>query len=211
MTKANISEYEELEQRLIEKDAQFREYFTTTGVIGDQKIKDPKKRESQQKKRRRLYQNTQVLMENYQTIVWVVQNFPDTIAEELNEPFEEVDNLIERVDLEFSLENQRLENRIRSIAKSRVLIDRVNEALTMLRTKPGDGEEMYQVIYKTYINPDYKDVLDLFDKLSLSRRRYYYLRENAFMLMSLILWAGPTSEISRWLEIIEMLEEMKME
>ena len=91
-------------------------------------------------------QNTQVLMENYQTIVWVVQNFPDTIAEELNEPFEEVDNLIERVDLEFSLENQRLENRIRSIAKSRVLIDRVNEALTMLRTKPGDGEEMYQVI-----------------------------------------------------------------
>lgn len=59
----------------------------------------------------------------------------------------------------------------------------------MLRTKPGDGEEMYQVIYKTYINPDYKDVLDLFDKLSLSRRRYYYLRENAFMLMSLILWA----------------------
>ena len=67
MTKANISEYEELEQRLIEKDAQFREYFTTTGVIGDQKIKDPKKRESQQKKRRRLYQNTQVLTENYQT------------------------------------------------------------------------------------------------------------------------------------------------
>ena len=57
----------------------------------------------------------------------------------------------------------------------------------------------------------YKDVWDLFDKLSLSRRRYYYLRENAFMLMSLILWAGPTSEISRWLEIIAMLEEMKMD
>lgn len=52
---------------MIEKDAQFREYFTTNGVIGDQKIKDPKKRESQQKKRRRLYQNTQVLTENYQT------------------------------------------------------------------------------------------------------------------------------------------------
>jgi hypothetical protein len=29
--------------------------------------------------------------------------------------------------------------------------------------------------------------------------------------MSLFLWAGPTAEISRWLEIIEMLEEMKME
>ena len=211
MVKASISEHEAFEQELGDKNPQLQDYLATTGVIGDETIKDPNKRKKQQKKRKHLYHNTQLLMENYQTIVWVVQNFPDTIAEELNEPFEEVDNLIERVDLEFSLENQRLENRIRSIAKSRVLIDRVNEALTMLRTKPGDGEEMYQVIYKTYINPDYKDVWDLFDKLSLSRRRYYYLRENAFMLMSLILWAGPTSEISRWLEIIEMLEEMKME
>ena len=211
MAKASISEHEALEQELGDKNPQLQDYLATTGVIGDETIKDPNKRKKQQKKRKHLYHNTQLLMENYQTIVWVVQNFPDTIAEELNEPFEEVDNLIERVDLEFSLENQRLENRIRSIAKSRVLIDRVNEALTMLRTKPGDGEEMYQVIYKTYINPDYKDVWDLFDKLSLSRRRYYYLRENAFMLMSLILWAGPTSEISRWLEIIAMLEEMKMD
>ena len=211
MAKASISEHEALEQELGDKNPQLQDYLATTGVIGDETIIDPNKRKRQQKKRKHLYHNTQLLMENYQTIVWVVQNFPETIAEELNEPFEEVDNLIERVDLEFSLENQRLENRIRSIAKSRVLIDRVNEALTMLRTKPGDGEEMYQVIYKTYINPDYKDVLDLFDKLSLSRRRYYYLRENAFMLMSLILWAGPTSEISRWLEIIAMLEEMKMD
>lgn len=211
MAKVSVPEYEALEQKLIAKNAQFREYFTNTGVIGDMSIKDPKKRESQQKKKKRLYQNTQVLLENYQMIVWVVQNFPDTIAEDLSEPMGEVDNLLDRIDLEFSLENQRLENRIRSIAKSRVLIDRVNEALTMLRTKPGDGEEMYQVIYKTYINPDYKDVWDLFDKLSLSRRRYYYLRENAFMLMSLVLWSGPTSEISRWLEILTMLEEMKME
>lgn len=211
MEKASIPEYEVLEQKLIAKNAQFREYFTNTGVIGDKSIKDPKKRASEQKKKMRLYQNTQVLLENYQMIVWVVQNFPDTIAEDLNEPMGEVDTLLDRIDLEFSMENQRLENRIRSIAKSKVLIDRVNEALTMLRTKPGDGEEMYQVIYKTYINPDYKDVWDLFDKLSLSRRRYYYLRENAFMLMSLVLWSGPTSEISRWLEILTMLEEMKLE
>ena len=211
MEKASIPEYEALEQKLIAKNTQFREYFTSTGVIGDMSIKDPKKRSSEQKKKKRLYQNTQILLENYQTIVWVVQNFPETIAEELNEPMEEVDTLLDRIDLEFSLENQRLENRIRSIAKSRALIDRVNEALTMIRTKPGDGEDMYQVIYQTYINPDFRDVWDLFSKLALSRRRYYYLRENAFKLMSLILWSGPTSEIARWWEILQMLEDMKME
>lgn len=86
MEKASIPEYEVLEQKLIAKNAQFREYFTNTGVIGDKSIKDPKKRASEQKKKKRLYQNTQVLLENYQMIVWVVQNFPDTIAEDLNDP-----------------------------------------------------------------------------------------------------------------------------
>ena len=211
MEKASVPEYEMLEQRLIEQNAQFREYLTNTGAIADMSIKDPKTRSSVQKKKNKLYQNTQILLENYQTIVWVVQNFPDTIAEELNEPMNEVDSLLDRIDIELSLENQRLENRIRSIAKSRALIDRVNEALTMIRTKPGDGEEMYQVIYQTYINPDFADVWDLFSKLALSRRRYYYLRENAFKLMSLILWAGPTTQIARWWEILQMLEDMKME
>ena len=79
MTKANISEYEELEQRLIEKDAQFREYFTTTGVIGDQKIKDPKKRESQQKKRRRLYQNT-VMPSRVWKKKWEIMEMPSQIS-----------------------------------------------------------------------------------------------------------------------------------
>lgn len=97
-------------------------------------------------------------MENYQTMVWVIENFPDTVAEELSEPMEETDRLLERIDLEFSMENQRLENRIRTIAKSRALIDRVNAALTMLRSKPGNGEEMYQVIYQTYMGMETSEV-----------------------------------------------------
>ena len=150
MAKASISEHEAFEQELGDKNPQLQDYLATTGVIGDETIKDPNKRKKQQKKRKHLYHNTQLLMENYQTMVWVIENFPDTVAEELNEPLEETDRLLERIDLEFSMENQRLENRIRTIAKSRALIDRVNAALTMLRSKPGNGEEMYQVIYQTY-------------------------------------------------------------
>ena len=51
MEKASIPEYEVLEQKLIAKNAQFRDYFTNTGVIGDKTIKDPKKRASDQKKK----------------------------------------------------------------------------------------------------------------------------------------------------------------
>ena len=210
MAKASISEHEAFEQELGDKNPQLQGYLATTGVIGDETIKDPNKRKKQQKKRKHLYHNTQVLMENYQTMLWVIENFPAAVAEELSEPMAETDRLLERIDLEFAMENHRLENRIRTIAKSRCLIDRVNVALTMLRSKPGDGEDMYQVIYQTYIKPEFTDIWDLFAKLALSRRRYYHLRGNAFGLMSLVLWSGPSAEITRWLEIVEMLEEMKM-
>lgn len=210
MAKASISEHEAFEQELGDKNPQLQDYLATTGVIGDETIKDPNKRKKQQKKRKHLYHNTQVLMENYQTMLWVIENFPAAVAEELSEPMAETDRLLERIDLEFAMENHRLENRIRTIAKSRCLIDRVNVALTMLRSKPGDGEDMYQVIYQTYIKPEFTDIWDLFAKLALSRRRYYHLRGNAFGLMSLVLWSGPSAEITRWLEIVEMLEEMKM-
>lgn len=210
MAKASISEHEAFEQELGDKNPQLQDYLATTGVIGDETIKDPNKRKKQQKKRKHLYHNTQVLMENYQTMLWVIENFPAAVAEELSEPMAETDRLLERIDLEFAMENHRLENRIRTIAKSRCLIDRVNVALTMLRSKPGDGEDMYQVIYQTYIKPEFTDIWDLFAKLALSRRRYYHLRGNAFGIMSLVLWSGPSAEITRWLEIVEMLEEMKM-
>ena len=210
MAKASFSEHEALEQALKDKNPQLHDYLAATGVIGDETIKDPEVRKTQQKKRKHLYHNTQVLMENYQTMLWVIENFPAAVAEELSEPMAETDRLLERIDLEFAMENHRLENRIRTIAKSRSLIDRVNVALTMLRSKPGDGEDMYQVIYQTYIKPEFTDIWDLFDKLALSRRRYYHLRGNAFGLMSLVLWSGPSAEITRWLEIVEMLEEMKM-
>lgn len=209
MAKASISEHEAFEQELGDKNPQLQDYLATTGVIGDETIKDPNKRKKQQKKRKHLYHNTQVLMENYQTMLWVIENFPAAVAEELSEPMAETDRLLERIDLEFAMENHRLENRIRTIAKSRCLIDRVNVALTMLRSKPGDGEDMYQVIYQTYIKPEFTDIWDLFAKLALSRR-HYHLRGNAFGLMSLVLWSGPSAEITRWLEIVEMLEEMKM-
>ena len=54
MEKASVPEYEMLEQRLIEQNAQFREYLTNTGAIGDMSIKDPKTRSSVQKKKNKL-------------------------------------------------------------------------------------------------------------------------------------------------------------
>lgn len=73
------------------------------------------------------------------------------VAAELDEPFEGVDKLIDQMDLEIALGNRKLENRMEGIVKSRLLFDRVNEALTVLSHKPGDGQKLYDVIYHTEV------------------------------------------------------------
>ena len=47
------------------------------------------------------------------------------------------------MDTQVALGNAKLEHRLLSIRKSRLLLDRINEALTVLRHKPGNGELMY--------------------------------------------------------------------
>ena len=53
MARASISEHEAFEQELGDKNPQLQDYLATTGVIGDETIKDPNKRKKQQKKRRK--------------------------------------------------------------------------------------------------------------------------------------------------------------
>lgn len=58
---------------------------------------------------------------------------PETVAAELDRPFEGVDKLIEDVDVEVALGNKKIESRMQGMQKSRLLMDRLNEALTVLR------------------------------------------------------------------------------
>ena len=65
----------------------------------------------------------------------MIECFPDTIAEELEQPFEKVDDVINRLDIEMSLGNRKVENRLASIRKTRLVLDRINDALSVLKKK----------------------------------------------------------------------------
>ena len=43
---------------------------------------------------------------------------------------------------------------MQGMQKSRLLMDRLNEALAVLRKKPNNGERLYNLIYTTYIAPE---------------------------------------------------------
>ena len=71
-----------------------------------------------------MFHNTRLLLENYRNIAWALECFPDTVADELEQPFESLDTLLDRVDAEVGMGNRKLEGRMESVRKSRLLLDR---------------------------------------------------------------------------------------
>ena len=132
--------------------------------------------------------------------------FPSSVAEELDLPMGDLDRLLERMDLELGMNNRKLESRIESVRKSRLLLDRVNEALSVLKRKPENGAKMYELIYLTYIAPDKLSHTDLLYRLDISSRHYYRLRQQAITILSIRLWSAPAGEIDSWLEVLTLLE-----
>ncbi len=104
--------------------------LTKRGFIGDEDINDEKIRSAQRERQKVAYHNTELLLKQYKNIAWMIECFPDTIAEELEQPFEKVDDVINRLDIEMSLGNRKVENRLASIRKTRLVLD-------MLKIKNG--------------------------------------------------------------------------
>jgi hypothetical protein len=183
--------------------------LTDRGILPDTGIENEKVREARKEKRKNTYHNTMMLLQHYRTIVWLFECFPENVAGELEKPFERVDMLLGQVDLEVSWGNRKLESRLEGIQKSRLLLDRVNEALTVLKKKPEDGERLYKLIYLTYIAPERLSHNELLYRLDMSSRHYYRLRQQAITILSIRLWAAPDTEVDVWLDMLALVEGMK--
>lgn len=178
------------------------------GLVNSLSITDEKKAAAIQEKKRLLFHNTAILLQNYRLIAWTLECFPEVIAEELNQPFTGLDALLEVVDLRLSLQNQRLESRIESVKKSRLLMDRINDALSLIKRKPEDGPTIYNVLYQTYIIPEKLSHADLLFRLNLSSRKYYRLRSQGIRLLSIRLWSAPTAELEAWIELLTLMSDV---
>jgi hypothetical protein len=88
------------------------------------------------------------------------------------------------------------------------LLDRFNEALTVLRKKPGNGEIMYQALYLSYITPESLSHNEILFRLNISERHFYRVRQQAVNILSIRLWAAPAGELDSWLEVLTILEAL---
>lgn len=205
---ANKALYEQQESQLSAQSSAFINLLTKRGILEDREIDNDRIRQAQKERKRNMYHNTLLLLQHYRNIVWALECFPATVAEELDHPLGDLDALLDRMDLEFGMNNRKLESRMESVRKSRLLLDRVNEALSVLKRKPENGAKMYELIYLTYIAPDKLSHTDLLYRLDISSRHYYRLRQQAFTILSIRLWSAPAGEVDSWLEVLTLLESI---
>ena len=182
--------------------------LTKRGIVEDAAIDDDKVRQADKEKKRNMYHNTMLLLQHYRDIIWTLECFPANLAEELDKPMQDLDALLSLVSSKLDMDDRKLENRLASIQRSRILIDRFNDALTVLKQKPKVGQMMYDIIYQTYIIPEKLNHMDLIYRLNISTRHYYRMRQQAINLLSIRLWATPSGELDAWLDVLTILENL---
>ena len=176
------------------------------GIVEGPSIVNDRARQAEQALRRNMYHNTQMMLKHYRDIVWALECFPQQVAEELDRPLRDLDTLLSAVDTQLAMGNAKLEHRLLGIQKSRLLLDRINEALTVLRHKPGNGEMMYNIIFQTFLTPEKLTHTEILYRLSISDRHYYRLRQQAVNILSIRLWTAPAGCLDAWLELLTLLE-----
>ena len=180
------------------------------GLIAENATDPERIKKAKQEQKKQAYHNTELLLKHYRTMAWLLECMPNTIAAELDERFETVDELIGKLDVEMAYGNKKLESRLQNIQKTRLLLDRVNEALTVLKRKPGDGQRLYDLIYLTYITPEPLTHPELLYRLNTSSRQYYRWREQAINILSIRLWAAITKQGDFWLEMLTILDSVSL-
>ena len=198
--------YEQQENKLSQQSAAFIDLLTKRGILGDPTIDDDRVRQAKKDRKKNMYHNTFLLLQHYRTILWTLECFPSDVAEELDHPLRDLDTLLDRIDVELGMNNRKLESRMESIRRSRLLVDRLNEAVSILKSKPSNGRKMYDIIYMTFLGPDKLTHEELLYRLDISARHYYRLRTQAINIIALRLWSAPAGEVDSWLEVLTILE-----
>lgn len=208
MSKPKLTPYDDQESQILRQSASFVDFLQRRGVLEDPDIDSERVRKAKKDTAQKAYHNTKILLEQYRQIVWVLECIPNELAEELSLHTQGIDALAEKIDIEMSLENKKLENRMNAIMRTRLLVDRIQDALTVVRKHPDNGQRLYDILYATYISPISRSHAELIEHLGISSRTYYRFKKEAIRVMSLRLWAAPTAEVGAWLEILTMMEKL---
>lgn len=148
-----------------------------------------------------LFHDTWKLLKNYRDAVWnlelAVQQVRNSFEIEFGSSIEEFLDSIYLAGADIG--GTKLENYAKSIERSNKMLNLLNSAVDILRSKHKHGEQYYWILYYSYLSPQQLQNTDeIIEKLephitNISKRTYYRRRPEAVQALSSILW-GYTSK-----------------
>ena len=93
-----------LKDNLSPKSAAILNMLTDRGLVDDKNINDVKIQQAAKEKKRKMFHNTQLLLQHYRNMTWILECFPENIADELDKPMQDLDALICAVSEELELD-----------------------------------------------------------------------------------------------------------
>ena len=85
--------YDAHESLIQHQSAGFVDFLMRTGMLEDPQIDNEKVRKAKKSTMQKSYHNTEVLLQQYRLIIWVLECAPGEIAQELQVPVQDIDRL----------------------------------------------------------------------------------------------------------------------
>lgn len=149
-----------------------------------------------------LFHDTWKLLKNYRDAVWnlelAVQQVRSTFEIEYGSSIEEFLDSIYLAGADIG--GSKLENYASSIERSNKMLNLLNSAVDILRSKHKHGEQYYWILYYSYLSPQQLQNTDeIIENLmphiaSISKRTYYRKRPEAVQALSSILWGYSSKD-----------------
>ncbi len=154
------------------------------------------------------YHDTWRLLKKYRDVVWSMELSVQQLKKEFESEYEcSIDDFLESVYMAGAdLSGTEIESHARSIERSNKMLKLVNGAVELLRTRHKNGEELYWVLYYTYLSPQQlRNVGEIMEQLrphisDVSIPTYYRRRQQAVAALSSVLWGYSSQDCLKLLE-----------
>lgn len=149
-----------------------------------------------------LYHDTWKLLQKYRDVVWSMELSVQQVKISFEKEFgQTIDDFLDSIySAGADLSGTEIEQHARCIQRSNQMIKLVDGALDILRNKHQNGEELYWILYYSFIIPQkLQNTQQIIDKLhihvrEISYRTYFRKRQEAIDTLSSILWGYSAKE-----------------
>lgn len=149
-----------------------------------------------------LYHNTEILLKRYREVVWSIEvsaaQAKMNLELELDCGLDELLKFSQTAGIDLSGTN--IQEQLRTVERNRKMIKIIDQSAEMLKTRYGDGELYYWILYYTYLSPkQYKKIEDIIKLVAekteeISWKTYFDRRKKAIKVLSNILWGFTTKD-----------------